>query len=95
VEDMMENMEKFVLYASNKLKTVPLFIVAIPSSIYEFYCSNQFDNISQGEALMEYLKSQFKKHSIFLPIGYDFFLNTFSVAILSGVDIDILPLVIL
>jgi hypothetical protein len=91
---MMENMEKFVLYASNKSKTVPLFIVAIPSSIYEFYHSNQFD-ISQGEALMEYLKSQFKKHSIFLPIGYDFFLNTFSVAILSGVNIDILPLVIL
>jgi hypothetical protein len=90
----------FVLYAFDPEKevSVPLLIVAIPSAVYEFFEKNKFADKTQGQALIEWVIDKIDKlamQRITLPYGWEFFLNTLSVAIYRKDNIHVLPRVFL
>jgi hypothetical protein len=89
--------ERFVLYVwdAQKERSVPILLLSIHRGVVEFFDKNDFVDKSKYDAFMEWIIEHLQKLNIFLPADYVLLIDTYSVAVVCGREIDHLPEVVL
>ncbi len=87
--------EEFVLFVwdAQKERSEPILLLSVHRGVVEFFEKNDFADKSKYEAFMEWISENLRKRNIFLPDGFDVFINTLSVAVVNGREVDFLPTV--